>query len=172
MLKYKNEMGVKEERAFGWGIPLKIILVSIVLFLVYRYGSWMISGAKTANVHKDIMITPILEDTSVETAVESYEYYYVDLETKKIYKEETTETDLGVINPVLSILSRNDKKVRSRDLSDEEIKYLIEFATKSFVVKKGYSTNYTLEYNTDRIAEYHKVRNVSYKEIAPIINKF
>lgn len=165
-------MGVKEERQFGWGIPLKIILLAVVLFLVYRYGSWMISGAKTVNVHKDIMITPILESDGAETTVESYEYYYVDLEAKKIYMEETTEMDFSAVNPVLSFLSRDSKKVRSKDLTDEEISYLIGFATKEFGVKKGYATNYTIEYNTDRIAEYHKVRNVSYKEIAPIIDKF
>jgi len=106
-------MGVKEERQFGWGIPLKIILLAVVLFLIYRYGSWMISGAKTVNVHKDIMITPILESDGAETAVESYEYYYVDLEAKKIYMEETTEMNFGAVSPVLSILSRDSKKVRS-----------------------------------------------------------
>ena len=175
-------MSIKEERAKGWGLPALIAALLLVIFIVWRFGSWIIYGIQTAGTKRDIVIT-IDEDLSEFRTDQSQVGFYVDIDKKLIFMELNDYSQPGNKYEALKFLDSHKKKVlKKAKISDDDVNYLLSIARSDYKpkhqtdkVREDYLQSMqklTLEYNTDRIENYYATVTVYRYDIEDILDRF
>lgn len=177
-------MGIKEEHESHWGWPARIVVALLLVFLIYRFGGWIIYGIQSAGKNRDITISLVENSGQDFRTKKTTISYFVDLENKKIYMEKTTDNKIGNKYIALSFLNNQKKRILAgADLSTEDIKLLVDIASdpaykprsEADKISPKYldqSQQFELFYETDRIQEYGKTLTVYRYDIETILDNF
>lgn len=172
-------MSTEDEKEGGWGKPALLAVLLLLLFIIIRFGGWMIYGIQTAGLKRDITIA--IENGTEEEPSQANVGFFVDIDKKMIVME-INDYSTGNKNPLMKMLNSHEKKViRKASISDEDVDLLLSLTLPDYVpktkkdkVREEYLKDMqklTLEYNTDRVRDYYATVTVYRYDIEQVLDR-